>query len=329
MALLLPQVRPDSPHPAATAPPRVSAVIPAYNAQAHIGACLDSVLSQSGPFALEVIVVDDGSADDTLHIVRQRAGVQCIAQPNAGPSAARNTGIAAASGEFVAFLDADDLWPPGKLAAQLQILQAQPEAALVSGDCRQFDAGGWRERTEFGPERFGHAAWGAGRLVPRAYARLLENNFITTGSVVARRTALVEAQGFDPGLRLAEDLDLWLRIARRHPIAWCEQECLHRRRHDSNISRDAQAVGLAYLEVLARHAASWEPGAAERLGVDAAQLAAGEYLHLADLAAAGGQAGTALRRLWRGLTIDPRPSTAWRAAKSALKLGVRSLGPRA
>lgn len=308
--------------------PVISVVIPAYNAQQHIRACLDSVFAQSGAFALEVIVVDDGSSDDTVALVHQRPGVRCLSQRNAGPSAARNAGIAMATGEFIAFLDADDLWPVGKLQLQLQLLQAYPASGLVSGDCRQFDRNGWRPQTEFGVERWGQAHWGQTALVQQAYARLLKNNFITTGSVVARRSVLVAAGGFAEDLRLAEDLDLWLRIARSHPIAWCQHECLHRRRHDSNISRDGEAVGLAYLEVLARHAASWKPGEAESLGVNAQRLAAAEHLNLAELAAARGQATLALQRMRRALIEDLRPAAIWRVVKSALRLGARQLGWR-
>ena len=306
--------------------PLVTALIPAYNAQVYLAACLASVHAQSGAFQLEVLVVDDGSRDATADVARQHPGVQCITQPNRGPSAARNTGFAAAKGDFIAFLDADDLWPEGKLEAQLQVLQQHPTAALVFGDCRQFGVAGPRPLTEFAVNGLGTQAWGGGGLVPDAYARLLENNFITTGSVVVRRAALDEAGGFAEDLRLAEDLDLWLRIARRHPIAWCPQECLWRRRHDTNISLDARAVGTAYLEVLRRHASDWRPGEARALGVDASRLAAMEELHLAELAMAQGHAGDTRRHLWRSLKSYPRPASAWRATKTLMKLGARRLG---
>lgn len=308
---------------------QVSAVIPAYNAQAHISACLNSVLAQTGNFSLEIIVVDDGSTDSTAEIVGQYAGVQFLRQANAGPSAARNRGIEAATGDVVAFLDADDLWPAGKLQAQLDILQAHPEVALVFGDCRQFNGNGMRQQTEFEAAGFGRAAWGPGPLLSRAYARLLENNAVTTGSVLVRRTALAEAGGFAEDLRLVEDLDLWLRIARHHPLAWSAAECLHRRRHDSNISGDAEAVGLAYLVVLARHADSWAPGEAALLGVNARRLAASEHLHLSELAARKGRMTTAWQRLWFALATYPSPHNAWRSAKSAVKLGAHMLGLRA
>ena len=325
MASAVPRIdRPDMPPTAF-----VSVVIPAYNAQAHLAECLASVGAQSGHFRLEIIVVDDGSRDATADIAQRHPGVHCVTQANSGPSAARNAGIALAQGEFVAFLDADDLWPTGKLESQLQVLVQHPEAALVFGDCRQFDARGFRPRTEFETNGLGTASWGSGPLVPQAYARLLENNFITTGSVVARRAMLREAGGFAEDLRLVEDLDLWLRMARRHPIAWCGLECLLRRRHDANISGNAEAVALAYLDVLDRHVASWGPGDAAALGVDAGWLESKECLHLAELAIAKGKRDVALQRVWRGLAAHPHPRTLWRSAKTALKAVIRSSTSRA
>jgi glycosyltransferase involved in cell wall biosynthesis len=317
----------ESPGDASTV--SVSAVIPAYNAQSHLAECLASVSEQSGRFTLEIIVVDDGSRDATAEIARRHPGVQCITQANAGPSAARNVGIASARGEFIAFLDADDLWPAGKLAAQLDVLLQHPEAALVCGDCRQFDARGRWPRTEYASNGVGAGGWDSGELVPQAYSRLLENNFITTGSVVARRAMLQEAGGFAEDLRLVEDLDLWLRMARRHPIAWCALECLLRRRHDANISGNAEAVALAYLDVLERHRKSWGPGDAAALGVDAGWLESKEYLHLAELAVARGVRGVALQRVWRGLVAHPHPRTFWRSAKTAVKAILRTSASRA
>jgi glycosyltransferase involved in cell wall biosynthesis len=299
--------------------PQVSVVIPAYNAQAHLAQCLASVSGQVRDFDIEIIVVDDDSADDTVEIARDTPGVCCITQPNRGPSAARNLGIAVARGQYIAFLDADDLWPPGKLQAQIRLLQQHPELALVFGDCRQFDASGQRPRTEFQANQLGAAAWGPGPAVPDAYARLLEVNFITTGSVVVRRDVLRQVGGFAVDLRLVEDLDLWLRIARLHPIGWSGHECLLRRRHTENISRDTDAMGYAYLEVLRRHRQSWTPQEATAMRLDAGPLASRKYLYLAELAVSQGRPGAALQRVWRSVAASPRPESLWRITKSALK----------
>lgn len=303
--------------------PLVSVVIPAFNAQAHLEECLTSVRAQASEVDLEIIVVDDGSIDCTPAIARQHPDVRYLRQANRGPSAARNVGIAAARGEFVAFLDADDLWPSGKLAGQIRILQQHPELALVFGDSRQFDAHAPFARTEFEANHLGAAAWGPGPAVPDAYSRLLDVNFITTGSVVVRRATLDEVGGFAEDLRLVEDLDLWLRIARRRAIAWCDHECLLRRRHTTNISGDAEAMGLAYLEVLRRHRITWLAVEIASMRLDSAPLVSKSYLYLAELAIAQGQPKRALRYAWRSLSSWPRPQTLWRMTKSTIKLMVR------
>lgn len=301
---------------------RVSVVIPAFNAERYLEDCLASVLRQTGDFELDVVVVDDGSSDGTAAIARRQAGVRCLTQANRGPSAARNAGIAATTGDLVAFLDADDLWPEGKLATQMRLLQQHQNLALVFGDCRQFDAGGSRPRTEFESGGHGKAAWGPGPMLPDAYARLLRDNVITTGSVVARRAALAAAGGFPEDLRLVEDLDLWLRVAHRQPIGWCEQVCLLRRRHDTNISRDQEQIGLAFLDVLARQSQQWRPGDPATAGLDAGQLAAHQYLHLADLASRRGDCRIAWQRVGLALRASASPTMWWRAMKTAARLSL-------
>jgi len=116
---------------------RCSVVIPAYNAARTLAETLDSVMRQSLP-AHEVIVVDDGSRDGTAGVARGFAGVRVISQANAGPGPAQNAGVAAASGEFVAFLDADDLWTPGALAAQAAALARDQQADAAVGDMTEF-----------------------------------------------------------------------------------------------------------------------------------------------------------------------------------------------
>jgi glycosyltransferase involved in cell wall biosynthesis len=304
-----------TPHPTATASPaaRVSVVIPAYNTEAYLEECLESVRAQRGPFELEIVVVDDGSTDRSAEVASRHGGVRVLRQPNCGPAAARNRGIAATSGEFVAFLDADDLWPAAALAARLEVLQRHPEAGLVFGDCRQFEEQSPWPRTLFDMGSWGLSAWGDGGTVPDAYARLLEENFITTGSVVVRRRVLEEARGYAEDLRLVEDLDLWLRIARRHTIAWCARVCLLRRRHGANTSSDAEAMSLAYLEVLRRQRAAEGPDGERAISARLARLAAQEYMHLSAIALRRHQGRAALGWAWCSLQT-------WPTARSFVRL---------
>lgn len=292
----------------------VSVVIPAYNAQAFIGECIASVQAQRVDAELEVVVVDDGSTDGTAAIVQQLPGVRLVSQPNRGPAAARNAGIAATRGHLVAFLDADDLWPEDSLAARLDVLQRHPDAAMVFGDCRQFDAQAPRQRTLFEEVGWGRRAWGDSGLVPDAYSRLIDDNFVTTGTVIVRRQVLDAVGGFAEDLRLVEDLELWLRIARHHPVAWCDRVCLLRRRHGANTSADRTAMGLAWLEVLRR----------QRMPADGARAAglsqlnravAHECLNLCDLALQKGQRAEAMQWAWRSVWHRP----AWRSLRGLAK----------
>lgn len=303
--------------------PQVSAVIPAYNAVDYLDDCLASVFSQGAQLALEVIVVNDGSTDGTLEKLQATPGLICLNQRNLGPAAARNAGIRQARGEYIAFLDADDLWPADKLHTQVALLQQHPDAALCFGDCLQFkDAHRWPHTllTEAG-----HAErnWGDGPYVPDAYFQLLRSNFITTGSVVARREVLQALGGFDESLALVEDLELWLRIARQHPVIWSKEVCLLRRRHDSNLSREAEAMSLAYLEVLKRQAGSCDAEFARR-HIDLKVLAALEYREMAERALASRQPGRALHWAWRSFSTRPSLRALWYLALGAgrkLRLG--------
>ena len=138
-----------------------------------------------------------------------------------------------------------------------------------------------------------------------------------------RREVLQQVGGFAADLRLVEDLDAWLRIARAHPIGWCGQECLLRRRHTDNISRDAEAMAFAYLEVLHRHRRSWTAAEAAAMEPGAGQLASRKFIYLAELAINQGRPGAALKRVWHSVVTSPRPQTLWRITKSALKLILR------
>ncbi len=306
--------------------PLVSVVIPAYNAQAHLAECVSSVQRQRGEFGLEIVIVDDGSTDLTAAVAGSLPDVICVSQANAGPSAARNAGVRRSRGEWVAFLDADDLWPADSLSARLAVAQRLPEAALVFGDCQQFnETGPWRA-TLFESGGLGTRTWGRSGTVPNAYAALLRNNFITTGTVLVRRQLLQDHGGFSEDLRLVEDLELWLRLARQHTVAWCETLCLLRRRHAHNTSNDAEAMAQGYLQVLLRQPSAVDANASA--GDDLQDLIAVQHLELARWAALRGDGAESLRQArsalarrwsWRGTWLMCRASIRLKLAASPTK----------
>jgi glycosyltransferase involved in cell wall biosynthesis len=193
----------------------ISVVIPLYNAGRHVEAALDTVAAQS-PGAAEVIVIDDGSTDDgpARVIVRGDERVRLISQANAGVAAARNVGLAAATGTFAAFLDADDLWCPGHLARLAEAAAAVPEAAVIGegfvsvpADATTAEALA-RRTAPAHPRRADYVAEAAEGRAP----------FYTSSCMVRRDAALAEG-GFPHGESHGEDLALWIRLAERHGAA--------------------------------------------------------------------------------------------------------------
>lgn len=192
--------------------PLVSVVIPAYNAECWVARTLESVLAQTYPH-LEVWVIDDGSIDRTAAVVEEIAQqdprVQLIRQVNAGVAAARNRGIQAATGEWIAPLDADDLWFPEHLAQQVTFAQtASPNVGLIYSWSIDIDA-------EDQPLNGFHAAEISGRVYPT----LLCHNFLGNAScTLIRRSVLQRVGGYDEQFQIqqvygCEDWDLYLRIA--------------------------------------------------------------------------------------------------------------------
>jgi glycosyltransferase involved in cell wall biosynthesis len=219
----------------------ISVVIPCYNARATLPSTLASVAAQQHP-SLEIVVVDDGSSDGSADWLRAtHPEVQVIEQTNQGVAAARNAGIAAAKGDWIAFLDADDLWLPGKLAAQVQRLQQQPDCQLC------YTA--WATWTSQASEP--DADWLASLLGRRhdaklwagasgwIYPELLLDCMVWTSTVLMRRSLLNELGGFDTSLRIGEDYDLWFRASRRTRIERVAQPLALYRLHPGSITRSA------------------------------------------------------------------------------------------
>lgn len=240
-------------------PKRSSVVIPAFQAAATLGETLASVLSRLGPED-EVLVCDDGSTDITLDVARTTGDgrVRVLEGSHTGtPSAPRNRGIAAASGDLVFFVDADDVALGDKFTKSRAALEAHPDAAMLFTDYRRIDEAGRtiRERAlaDYEISR-GRPYGGVHRLESTAALRLLaRENFVGTSSVAVRRDVLRTIGGFDETLPNSEDRDLWYRALRHHPAVFLAETLHAHRQHDHGItSRSLRVTAPARLTVLRR-----------------------------------------------------------------------------
>ncbi len=195
----------------------ISVVIPAFNSEAYIAEALHSVAAQTSSPA-EVIVVDDGSEDKTAYVSASLCA-KLVRQENQGVSAARNAGVRAATQPWIAFLDADDLWLPEKLALQWRALQACPEAGFCFGDWSVFDEKGTRfpESLRRVPSYLDMSRKAMEPSIVccdrRSLAKgHLQGNFIATSTLLVRKNLLIAAGLFDVNLSTAEDRDLEMRL---------------------------------------------------------------------------------------------------------------------
>jgi glycosyltransferase involved in cell wall biosynthesis len=187
--------------------PLISVIIPVFNGEKTIKETINSVLEQT--FSdFEIIVIDDGSKDSTVNVLESISDsrLKVFSYPNGGVSVSRDRGLSHASGDFIAFLDADDLWTPDKLEAQFNALQANPQAAVAYSWVNYITQSG-----EF--FRLGNHVNANGDV----YERMLIQNLVENGSnFLIRRQALIEVGGFNPALTPAEDWDMGLRLAARY-----------------------------------------------------------------------------------------------------------------
>jgi glycosyltransferase involved in cell wall biosynthesis len=278
-------------------PPLVSIVIPTYNYARFVGHAIRSALGQT--FAdREVIVVDDGSTDDTRDVVGAFGdAVRSIHQPNGGLSAARNTGIRAARGRYVAFQDSDDIWLPDKLAHQVPVLEARPEVGLVYCDSIFFDdatgADMDRQSDRFEPR--------SGRVLE---ALITRGNFIASPTPLVRREVFEQAGLFDESLRSCEDWDMWIRAAARWEVAYVPVALTRYRVHGNSMSKNIPRMREAQLVVLRKTLAAL--GARD---VDRAAAWRRLYVDTGLAFFTLGRYAEARADLWSALTADRRTWT--------------------
>ena len=219
----------------------VSVIIPAYNGQAFIGDAVRSVLVQSN-IKIEIVVVDDGSSDSTAAVIRQFPEVSYLRKANGGVASARNLGIENAKYDLIALLDQDDRFLPGKLAAQVELMTANPAVVLTHTDVRVIDADGL-------PAADNRLAMRGGLKPPSGdvLIQLFKGNFVFACTAVFRKSVAEQAGLFDARLWGVDDYHLWMKLARHGPIVHVPEVLAEYRWHGSNASSDYQLMAVGKL----------------------------------------------------------------------------------
>ena len=274
--------------------PQVSVVIPAYNAAATLRQTLATVAEQTHA-DLEIVVVDDGSTDDTASLARDAGDerLRVISVSNGGVARARNHGIEEARGDFVAFLDADDLWRPAKLERQVEVLAAHPDVGMCFAGAERIDE---HERTVEVIPAYEYADW---------CEALLLYSVVVSGSCssgMVRRELALEAGGFDPAFSQTADWDFWLRLSRITRFAPVSEPLVMYRTHAGNMSSNIALLERDTFAVLDRFFA--DPASAPYASLRRQaycnhwMICSGSYLH-------AGQIASSARCLVKGLRAYP------------------------
>ena len=231
----------DSFHPLASEY-RVSVIIPTHNRLSRLPVAVDSVLEQTYS-AHELIVVDDGSTDGTAQwLARERPSVTVIRQDNKGVSHARNRGIEAASGNWIALLDSDDRWYAHKLATQINALRNQPGHRLCHSD-EHWLRNGKRVNPKYKHQKYGGSI----------FAHCLPLCAISPSAALIEKSLIEDIGLFDESLPACEDYDLWLRISARENVLFVDEALLEKTGgHDDQLSQRFPAMDRFRLQALAK-----------------------------------------------------------------------------
>ena len=225
----------------------ISVIIPTYNRAEYLVKAVDSVLSQTYQ-DVEIIIIDDGSTDNTKEVLKKYTGkpqaIKYTYQNNAGAAAARNAGLKMAAGEYIAFLDSDDLWLPEKLEKQIKMMEDNPYFDMIFCDMRQECDGKiiynsfLREVSKFNYKR------------EINLEDLLARNFIFTPTILIKKKCFADGLMFNQKLQINEDYNMWLRIAQKFRIGFLDDILVVRGVHETNISRYLDKVFKSELETL-------------------------------------------------------------------------------
>jgi glycosyltransferase involved in cell wall biosynthesis len=281
-------------------PAAVSVIIPAYNCEQYVAEALDSVFAQT-LYPHEIFVVDDGSTDGTRRVLDAYIPqIIYVYQHNRGAAAARNNAIRRATGDFIAFLDADDLWLPEMLASQIDCFRKHPTCGLVYTDMKMFDASGIIHESV--------RDWlGMSMPVGYVFPELFWETLFCPSSVLCRRECFDEVGLFDDTLRHGDDYQMWLRIARRFELGCVDKPLMMYRQHPEMLTRRVGQKlinGMPWETRILRSVLDLHPEIIEELGErTVCRRLAKPYFYLACGAIASGehrQARFLLREALRG-----------------------------
>lgn len=312
--------------------PTLSVVVPCYNAERWIGATLRSVLAQNWQ-GIEIVVVDDGSFDNSVRIVRdQFPEVTLIQKANGGVASARNSGIEHSRADWIAFVDADDIWLQGKLLSQWKVLEAHRDSRL------SYTA--WQVWPSIDPEPSDDLL---NDLSARAsdtslwsgptgwiYPDLLVDCHVWTSTVVAHRSLFEEIGIFDTTLRIGEDYDLWLRASQVTPIVRVARPLALYRAYPGSITRSAPGINYQAL-VVSRAIRRWgyeSPNGQVARKSEVDRALARTWLDYAGMHLRAGNKALALRGALTALRFQQLQTKTWKLVVSCALEAIRSSGKR-
>ncbi|MGB7933334.1 MAG: glycosyltransferase [Gammaproteobacteria bacterium] len=297
----------------------VTVIIPAYNSAQQLPEALDSVFKQTYR-DFEIIVVDDGSTDGTRELLEgYKNRITYLYQENAGPSKARNTGIRAAKGRYLAFLDADDHWLPPKLELQIKLIESDPRLGLVFSDAEYFGGGEsmvgsyWKQRGCY-DQMISESG-----LIRNAFSTLMRINPIMPSTALLKRDCFEKAGGFDEGLRYVEDKDMWLRMS-VHCFMACVPFPLVKRRVHGYSPKQVVSVQESIIYVVRKIEHAY-PEEIARENVDTKKILGPLYYTLGRIYFGSDEFARARQTFWSSL----RNRFSWEALRF---LAVASMGAR-
>ena len=216
--------------------PKVSIIIPTYNQSQYLEEAMESVLNQTYQ-NIEIIIVDDGSTDNTSEVVKSFDNkIIYIPQKNKGASSARNAGIKKAQGQYVAFLDSDDMWIKNKLEKQIKFIQNNPEIGLLGTGCYQM--------VDINKMIYKKIFPAKNEILQKD---LIKYNPFIQSSVIIRKDIFNDIGLYDEKFKESEDYDLWLRIAQKYKVANIQEALVTKKYYEKGLSKDKDNKQLYFV----------------------------------------------------------------------------------